>query len=225
MRPTRVLYVENDPALRGILSHALNQHPDVDLLAPVGSAAEALEAARAQHYDVALLDLALGSGVMNGLELGVALRTITADIGIVIYSQHAVSDFADSLPESLVWGWSVLQKRADVDLEVLVRVLRSTARGHTTVEESVLPIQAGANTSPIRQLSPRQREIMSYAATGRDATAIAEALGIAPITVREHLSHAYQVLVPDPRPGTDLRTTAVLRYLRETRRYAQTAEE
>lgn len=225
MRPTRVLYVENDPALRGILSHALNQHPDVDLLAPVGSAAEALEAARAQHYDVALLDLALGSGVMNGLELGVALRTITADIGIVIYSQHAVSDFADSLPESLVWGWSVLQKRADVDLEVLVRVLRSTARGHTTVEESVLPIQAGENTSPIQQLSPRQREIMSYAATGRDATAIAEALGIAPITVREHLSHAYQVLVPDPRPGTDLRTTAVLRYLRETRRYAQTAEE
>lgn len=225
MRRTRVLYVENDPALRGILSKALIEHPDIAVIDPVGSAAEALEAARRQHYDVALLDLALGSGMMNGLELGLALRKVTPDIGVVIYSQHAVSDFADSLPESFVWGWSVLQKRADVDLDVLVSVLRSTAQGHTRVEEHAFAASPNPLTNPILLLSPRQREIMAHAATGMDATAIAEALGIAPVTVREHLSHAYQVLVPDPRPGTDLRTTAVLRYLKQTRSYAQTAEE
>lgn len=224
MRPTRVLYVENDPALRGILSHMLSQHAQVELITPVGSPADALEAARLQKFDVALLDLALGHGTMNGLELGIALRKITSDIGIVIYSQHAVSDFADTLPESFVWGWSVLQKRASIDLESLVAVLKSTAQGHTTIEEGAIPT-ASETTSLIGQLSPRQREIMAYAATGVDSTVIADALGIAPVTVREHLSNAYQVLVPDPSPGTDLRTTAVLRYLKETRRYASTADE
>jgi DNA-binding NarL/FixJ family response regulator len=162
---------------------------------------------------------------MNGLELGIALRALISDIGIVIYSQHAVSDFADSLPESFRWGWSVLQKRSDVDIDVLVQVLRSTAQGHNVVEEHIVSARTQSAQNPVQQLSPRQREIMALAATGVDATVIAEELGIASVTVREHLSNAYQILVPDPRPGTDLRTTAVLRYLRETRRYAQTAEE
>lgn len=225
MRPTRVVYVENDPALRGILARGLARRPELEVVAAVGSADEALREVHRAHVDVALLDLALGSGSMNGLELGIALRSVIEDIGIVIYSQHAVSDFADSLPEQMRWGWSVLQKGSDIDLDVLVGVLRSTAQGHSTVDDSILAARAASAGSPIELLSARQREIMAIAATGVDATAIADELGLAPITVREHLSRAYQVLVPDPKPGTDLRTTAVLRYLRETRLYAQTAEE
>lgn len=225
MRPTRVLYVENDPALRGILARGLAQCDELELVAAVGSAEEALAQARHAHVDVALLDLALGSGSMNGMELGIALRSVIADVGIVIYSQHAMSDFADSLPEQMRWGWSVLQKRSDIDLDVLVGLLRSTAQGHSTVDDSILAARGESARSPIELLSARQREIMAIAATGVDATAIADELGLAPITVREHLSRAYLVLVPDPKPGTDLRTTAVLRYLRETRLYAQTAEE
>jgi hypothetical protein len=34
--------------------------------------------------------------------------------------------------------------------------------------------------------------------------------------VRQELSKAYAVLVPEPTPGTDLRTSAVLAYLRAT---------
>ena len=225
MRPTRVLYVENDPALRGILARGLAQCVELELVAAVGSADEALAQARRAHVDVALLDLALGSGSMNGMELGIALRSVIDDVGIVIYSQHAMSDFADSLPEQMRWGWSVLQKRSDIDLDALVGLLRSTAQGHSTVDGSILAARGASARSPIELLSARQREIMAIAATGVDATAIADELGLAPITVREHLSRAYQVLVPDPKPGTDLRTTAVLRYLRETRLYAQTAEE
>ncbi len=225
MRPTRVLYVENDPALRGILARGLAQCVELELVAAVGSADEALAQARSVHVDVALLDLALGSWSMNGMELGIALRSVIADVGIVIYSQHAMSDFADNLPEQMRWGWSVLQKRSDIDLDALVALLRSTAQGHSTVDDSILVARGESARSPIELLSARQREIMAIAATGVDATAIADELGLAPITVREHLSRAYLVLVPDPKPGTDLRTTAVLRYLRETRLYAQTAEE
>ena len=60
---------------------------------------------------------------------------------------------------------------------------------------------------------------MYLATTGVDATVIAGELELAPVTVRKELSKIYQILVPDPKPGTDLRTSAVLRYLRETRAY------
>lgn len=225
MRPSRVLYVENDPALRGILSRLLSRNPRVDLLGSVGTAEEALALARNQHFDVALLDLALGSGSMNGMELGIALRGVIDDIGIVIYSQHAVSDFTDALPEEFRWGWSVVQKRSDVDVAFLVEILTSTAQGFNTVDDQIVSAREESGESPISRLTARQREIMAIAATGVDATVIAEELGMPAVRVRQELSRAYQVLVPDPRKGTDLRTTAVLRYLRETRVYAQTAEE
>ena len=67
------------------------------------------------------------------------------------------------------------------------------------------------------QLSTRQRQVISLAATGLDATEIAKQLGLAAVTVRQELSKCYKILIPNPRPGTDLRTAAVLRYLRETR--------
>jgi DNA-binding NarL/FixJ family response regulator len=225
VRDTRVIYVENDAALRGFISRSLRAAPGIDVVLEAGSADAAFNSTWVTQADAALLDLALGVGEMNGIDLGLALREKNPNIGIVIYSQHAVSDFTDSLPEQMRWGWSVLQKRSDLDLESLVDVLRSTAQGHNTVDDQILQARADYGQSPIERLSARQREVMAIAATGVDATVIAEELGLAPVTVREHLSRAYQVLVPDPKPGTDLRTTAVLRYLRETRRYAQSAEE
>lgn len=225
MRPTKVLYVENDPALRGILAYALQQQPELQLTAAVGDADTALAVTREHHVDVALLDLALGGDSMNGHELGLALREIIGDIGIVIYSQHAVSDFTRTLPEDVRFGWSVIQKRADIAIDHLVEVLRATARGESVIDTQILKAREESAVSPIERLTLRQRQIMALAASGLDANAIAEELHLAPVTIRQELSRIYAILVPNPKRGTDLRTTAVLRYLRETRRYAQSDGE
>ena len=68
----------------------------------------------------------------------------------------------------------------------------------------------------LARLTPRQREVMAFAALGLDARAIAERLHLAHVSVRRELSRSYRVLVPDAEPGTDLRTSAVLEYLRLT---------
>ena len=62
MRATRLVYVENDPALRGILSRALAADPGIDLLLSTGLPDEALGSDAAENADAALLDLALGTG-------------------------------------------------------------------------------------------------------------------------------------------------------------------
>ena len=58
----------------------------------------------------------------------------------------------------------------------------------------------------LAQLTPRQREVIALAASGYDAVGIAERLHLAHVSVRRELSLAYRVLVPEPKPGTDLRT-------------------
>jgi DNA-binding NarL/FixJ family response regulator len=122
----------------------------------------------------------------------------------------------NSLSDLVRWGWSYVEKRGDGKIDNLVEVLISTSNGRSTIDVSH-PEQA-AEESLISQLTLRQRQIMSLAATGLDANAIARELQLAAITIRQELSRCYAILIPNPSEGTDLRTSAVLKYLREVRR-------
>ena len=90
-RPTRVLYVENDPVLRSMMSAFIRALPDIKLVAAVGGSTEAL--ASEEPVDVALLDWALGPDSLNGVQLGHVLRERDENVGIVILSQHYAWDF------------------------------------------------------------------------------------------------------------------------------------
>lgn len=214
--PRSVLYVEDDPTLRGILTDLLQSSPELTVAAAVGTSTEALEIARDVDIDVALLDLALGEGELTGIELGIRIRELRPDVGIVLLSQHVVPDFIDQLPDRYREGWSFIAKRADLRLPRLTEVLLATSRGLNVVDPEIMAARRDVRGNPVEALTPRQREIMALASSGRDATAIATELSLAPGTVRQELSKAYAVLVPDPTPGTDLRTSAVLAYLRAT---------
>jgi DNA-binding NarL/FixJ family response regulator len=53
---------------------------------------------------------------------------------------------------------------------------------------------------------------MSLLSCGYEPKFIADRLQISTESVRKDLSAAYAVLVPDPKPGSDLRITAILKY-------------
>lgn len=224
-RPTRVLYVENDPTLRGILATQLNANSEIQVLAAVGNSSEALKNSSISSFDVALLDLSLGANSLNGVELGIELRRRNSNLGVVIFSQHANSDFLTNLPEQYRWGWSAIRKAATINIQYLVEVLKSTSLGLNVIDPAITQARSDSNDSPIEKLTGRQRQIISFLSQGHDATKIAETLGLAHVTIRQEISRIYQIFVPNPTPGTDLRTTAVLRYLRESRMYEQVSEK
>lgn len=217
--PLRVLYVEDDPALRGILSAILGSRKDLEVVATAASPAEALAAAEGLAFDVALLDLALGDDDISGIDLGMILRGRYPGIGVVILSQHQVPAFLTRFDDEQRHGWSFILKRADLHPNYLSDVLHSTARGLNVVDPAMMKRQLGEQSTSVSMLTPRQRDIMSLAAEGLDAPTIAKRLDLTHGVVRQELSRAYQVLVPDPPEGADLRTLAVLRYVRETREF------
>ena len=219
-RATRIIYVENDPTLRGMIAALLGKDARVEVLGVYGSGDEALAVEFLSEVDVALLDLALGPESLNGHELAFALRVRNPEIGIVIMSQHPAAHFVDALPEDVRFGWSFVEKRADTNMDDLVEVIQLTSRGFSSVDPLAAEQSAIQSVNLVSLLSLRQQQILALASVGMDAIAIAAELDLSPVTVRKDLSRAYEILVPDPKPGTDLRTSAVLRYLRETRPYS-----
>ena len=54
-RGLKVLYVENDEALLGLLGQSIRLHPKVDQLVTARNSSEALEVAESNRFDAALL--------------------------------------------------------------------------------------------------------------------------------------------------------------------------
>jgi two-component system response regulator DesR len=214
MRPTRVLYVENDSALRRILGEMLSKSKELELLGTYAKSDDVLNRTLVRKADVALIDFSLDQNGLNGIELGIALRNINEYIGIVIYSQYSVSQMVSRVPMSMRSGWSFFDKSAEMDLEDYVNIVKLTASGKGNWEQVA---DGEAEDSEIQssiyfQLSPRQRTIMTLSAQGKSAQDIAEQLDLSYSYVRKELSRSYAVLLPDSKPSDDLKTAAVLKY-------------
>lgn len=214
----RVLYVEDDPALMGLVSDQLRAAPSLDLVFSAGSFASALQFAQTEAFDAALVDVDLGQGSSSGLELATALRLINPNCGLVVYSQHASEKLFQRLPIDQRYSLSVLQKRAPVDFELLINKLVRTAQGYSSIDQSLTERQEDSS-SPLSNLKLRDHEIMRMLTGGRSTDHIARELSLSPVTIRQDLSRIYEVLIPERAAGTNLRTLAISRYLEEARTF------
>lgn len=80
----RVMLVEDHPDFRELMQTLLNMQPDTELVAQVGSLAEARNRAASSEFDVVVLDLGLPDG--NGVDLVPDLRRANPDVRVLILS-------------------------------------------------------------------------------------------------------------------------------------------
>lgn len=221
MRPTRVLYVENDPALLGVMSTVLAGASAVEVILATADPLEVLGSELVSAADVALIDLALGSDTLTGVDLALALRNRNANIGIVIHSQHPMRALSKRIPADQQMGWSFLAKSGTLTATELVDILTSTAAGASHVNLSPDDEEGLADGVDLGALTSAQRVAMSLAAIGLSAPEIADQMMISPGSVRQHLSKAYKTLVPETTIGSDVRTKAVLSFVALTQSAAR----
>ena len=215
MRRIKVLYVEDDAALMSLVAEQLKADERLEMVCMASDSKTSLEFAKSHTFDVALLDLALGRGSISGLELAIALRAQNSNCGLVIFSQHSSEHLVTRLPIEQRYSFSVLEKRAPIDFELLVSTLVHTAKGISTIESSLE--QNPGIESLLKPLSERDHEIMRLLIDGKSTNHIASVLSLAPVTVRQEISRIYGTLVPEKAEDTNLRTKAIMRYLEEVR--------
>jgi DNA-binding NarL/FixJ family response regulator len=186
----------------------------LDLILASADPLEVLGSECVERADVALLDLALGRDTLTGMDLGMALRNRNPDIGIVIHSQHPMNNVSKQVPEAQRMGWSYLAKSGTLKPGELTDLLRSTALGVSHDQMRLDDTEDNDGSELLMKLTPRQRVIMGLASLGMSAPEIGDHIDLSPESVRKDMSKAYQTLVPEGGAGSDVRTKAVMSYLR-----------
>jgi DNA-binding NarL/FixJ family response regulator len=188
----RLALVEDQALFRDMLRGAIESRLGFNVIGAYGDPEHALREIPTLRPDLVLLDISLGAK-MNGIELGVRLRRTLPRLGIVLLSSHADPTLLSSLPEDVAGGWSYLLKNSVSDVDALGRALMSAAAG-LLVLDSALSGRGSRATSPLDELTPRQREILELVASGYSNAAVATRLVLSEKSVENHLNRIYGVL-------------------------------
>jgi len=119
---TRILIVEDHFIMRKGLCELLGQQPAFDVRAAVGNAHEALEVARQERFDLAIVDVSLGE--VDGIELTSRLKSEHSDLIVLILSMHDEEMVAHRAAGAGASGFVAKQRAGDMLLPAIERVLR-----------------------------------------------------------------------------------------------------
>lgn len=180
-----VLLVDDHPLFREGLALALRQR--VPALAVHGAAsfeeAEQLLQREPDRFDLVLLDYRLPGE--NGLLCAARLRAAFPAVACALMS--GADD--DALPQRAHGAGLAGYFPKSLEVGRLLDGLRCLARG-----ETVFPEPERRAVAEAAFLTPRQQQIVRLAAQGASNKEIAQALGIAPHTVKNHLAQIFERL-------------------------------
>ncbi len=195
-RETRILLADDHALVRRGVRLILDNEPDLRVVAEAGDGAEAVDAARAQSVDLAILDVAMPR--LTGLQAARELTRRSPDTRILMLSMH---DNEQYFFEALKAGASgyVLKSVADKDL---VDACRAAMRGEsflypgvmTALVRDYLDRARRGERVPRHVLTPREDEVVKLIAEGGSSKEIAATLTISLKTVERHRANILQKL-------------------------------
>jgi two-component system nitrate/nitrite response regulator NarL len=187
----RILLVEDHASFRQTLAFIFDQEPEFQVVAQVGSLAEARRDALGLRADLGVIDLSLPDG--EGVELIRELREANREFAALILT--ASLDKAEHARAVEAGAAGVLHKSADVD-EIL-DATRRLAAGETLLSpQELMELLRLAGRSreeerearmSIDQITPREREVLQKLAEGLSNKEIADGLHMSVDTERTHM--------------------------------------
>src|SRR4051794_15655912 len=181
----------------------------------------------AENPDVVVTDIRMPpTGTDEGVRAARRLRDSHPQTGVVVLSHYLEPSYALSLFDGGAWGRGYLLKERMSDVSQLTAAIREVARGGSVVDPKVvdtLLAARAAGRSQLATLTPRERETLSEMASGKNNTAIAEALVLSERAVEKHITAVFLKLGLSEEADVHRRVKAVLMYLSEQRRLGEPA--
>jgi DNA-binding NarL/FixJ family response regulator len=202
--PVRVLLADDDRLVRAGIAGILATAADIEVTAEAGDGLEALEAVRARLLDVVLLDIRMPR--LDGIR---TLERLGAERpGLPVAMLTTFSDEA-YIAEALRLGSLGFFLKSD-DPRHLMAGVRAIADGGAAFSPRVgrwlvrSRSQGGLERSErarslVRDLTPRQRELLAAVGKGQSNAQIAVALRLSEGTVKQYLRSLFAVLGAENR--------------------------
>ena len=102
------------------------------------------------------------------------------------------------------------------DIAILIDAMHRVSEGECVLDPTIVArlMQRRRPTSPLSQLTGREREILALMAEGRSNQGICQTLWLSPKTVESHIRSAFAKLGIREAPEDNRRVLAVLTFLR-----------
>jgi two-component system response regulator DesR len=181
----RLLLAEDQAMVRGALAALLSLEPDLEVVAQVDRGDRVLEAVRASHPDVVLLDIEMPG--QDGLSTAAELAREAASCRVLIVTTFGRSGY---LRRALAAGAAGFLLK-DAPATELAAAIRRVHAGERVVDPGLAAAALSEGESP---LTAREHDVLSAARSHPTVAAIAGALFLSPGTVRNYLSSAMQKL-------------------------------
>ncbi|MFI0739592.1 response regulator [Streptomyces sp. NPDC021100] len=220
----RVAVVDDEQLVRSGLRMILGTARDIDVVADCGGG-DAVATVLACAPDVVLLDVRMPD--VSGLTVLRALRAAPEPPAVAMLTTFDADEYLAAALRGGAAGFLL----KDTDPDQLVRAVRTLAAGGSVLDPGVtrtviggyLAAGAGASAAEaVRSLTPREREVLAHVGAGLANPQIAERMGLAPSTVKDHVRAVLGKLgginrvqaavvadraglVPVPRPGDGVR--------------------
>ena len=176
----RLVIADDEDLLRGALAALLDLEADLSVVGEASTSTGAVELARAERPDIAVLDLEMPPA--DGLDAAARIRA-ELDTRVILITRHARPGV---LRRALAAGVSGFVPKTTPAAR-LAGIIREIAAGRRYVDPD---IAASALTEDDCPLTARELDVLRAARTGGSVGDIAAAVHLAPGTVRNYLSSA-----------------------------------
>jgi DNA-binding NarL/FixJ family response regulator len=218
--PLRVVIADDDLLVRAGLEQVLARQPNVDVVGSYADLPSLLEAIDVDPPDVVLTDIRMPpSRSDEGIRAAEILRDTHPGVGVVVLSQYAEPIYALSLLEAGSEGRGYLLKERVHDGAQLLSALETVAAGGSVVDTRIVEVlvadKSRAERSPLADLTPREREVLSQIAQGKNNSAIADSLVLTKRAIEKHINSIFSKLDLSEAEDASKRVKATLAFLSE----------
>jgi DNA-binding NarL/FixJ family response regulator len=217
----RVVLAEDEYLVREGLRRLLESQDGIEVAAVCGDLAALLATVDAERPDVVVTDIRMPPGNHDeGIQAAIGLRETHPEVGVVVLSQHTTPGFLLALLEGGSERRAYLLKERVNDLDQLIGAIEAVATGGSVFDPKVVEALVAANArserTPLKDLTPRERDVLREMAEGKNNAAIANVLVLTERSVEKVIHSIFLKLGLTWETAVHKRVKAVVLYLAES---------
>src|SRR6266545_5396805 len=170
--------------------------------------------------DVVVTDIRMPpTSTDEGIQAATRLRNSHPGIGVVVLSQYGEPAYATPLLAEGSAGRAYLLKERVGKPGQLVEAVHAVTRGDSVIDpvvvDAILKDSMKQRSSPLTQLTQRERDVLAHIAQGKSNAAVGKASFLGEKSVEKHINMLFAKLGLAPASDINRRVLAVLLYLAE----------